>query len=84
MLSNSKMFSDDLLNLINDVHICLTDCTKDIVGKGENAAFQHFLLFQQCLKGSIFFFSNNALKKFLPQAAKSGLRVNELSKSGSV
>ena len=32
--------------------ICFTDWVQNIVGKGENAGYQHFLLFPQCfLKG---------------------------------
>ena len=29
---------------------CLYDRVENIVGKGENAGYQHFLLFQQCFE----------------------------------
>ena len=30
--------------------ICVTDWIENIVGKGENAGYQHFLLFPQCFQ----------------------------------
>ena len=30
--------------------ICVTDWVENIVGKGENAVYQHFLLFPQCFQ----------------------------------
>ena len=42
-----KAFSDDKLNTAK-VMICLFDRVENNVGKGENAAYQHFLLFPQC------------------------------------
>ena len=34
-----------------EIMISLSDRVENIVGKGENAANQNFLLFPQCLKG---------------------------------
>ena len=34
--------------------ISVFDRTEDIVGKGENAGYQHFLLFPQCLEKASF------------------------------
>ena len=44
-----KVFADDKLNyatIINSVF----DRIENIVGKGENAGYQHFLLFPQCFQ----------------------------------
>ena len=48
--------------------ICITDWAENIVGKGENAGCQHFLLFQQCFQKAPF-----------PGSLKSGLYGKELS-----
>ena len=32
----------------NSMMICVTDWVENIVGKGENAGYQHFVLFPQC------------------------------------
>ena len=42
--SNLKAFADDILNAVQ-MMICVTDWVENIVGKGENAGYQHFLLF---------------------------------------
>ena len=34
--------------------ISLFDTAKNIVGKGENAGYQHFLLFPQCFPKALF------------------------------
>ena len=47
--SNLKAFADDILKVIQ-MTICVTDWVENIVGKGENAGYQHFLLFPQCFQ----------------------------------
>ena len=47
--SKLKAFSDDKIN-VADMMISLSDRIKNIVGKGENAGYQHFLLFPQCFQ----------------------------------
>ena len=42
-----KAFADDKLNLTK-ITISVFDRVKNTVGKGENAGYQHFLLFSQC------------------------------------
>ena len=34
--------------------ICVTDWEENIVGKGENVGYQHFLLFPQCFQKAYF------------------------------
>ena len=47
-----KAFADDILNVVQ-MMICATDWVENIVGKGEKAGYQHFLLFPKCfLKAS--------------------------------
>ena len=41
-----KAIADDKL-IIAKMTICLFDRVENTVGKGENAGYQHFLLFQQ-------------------------------------
>ena len=41
---NSKAFPDDILDVVQ-IMICVSDMVENIVGKGENAGYQHFLLF---------------------------------------
>ena len=55
--SNSKAYADDILN-VAQMTICVTDWVENTVKKGENAGYQHFLLFPQyfqkaCFSGSI-------------------------------
>ena len=45
--TNFKAFAEDNSNLAK-MMIFLLDNVKNIVGKGENAGYQHFLLFPQC------------------------------------
>ena len=52
-LSKLKAFSDDNLNVYQKLKFALGR-VENIVGKGENAGYQHFLLFPQCfLKNSL-------------------------------
>ena len=46
---NSKHFADDKLNFA-EIIIFFFDRVENIVGKGENAGYQHFLLYPQCFK----------------------------------
>ena len=46
-----KAFADDKINAAETM-ISLTDRVENIVGKGENAGYQHFLLFRQCFQKS--------------------------------
>ena len=48
-LSKLKAFADDNLNVNHKVKFGLGR-VEHIVGKGENAGSQHFLLFPQCLQ----------------------------------
>ena len=51
--SKLKRFADDNLNIAQMMEFSF-DRVENIVGKGENAGFQHFLLFTQCFpKASI-------------------------------
>ena len=47
--SKFKGFADDIIDA-NEMMICLSDRVENIVGKGENAGYQHFLLFSQCFQ----------------------------------
>ena len=47
-----KAFADDKLDVVKNADFSL-DRLENTVGKGENAGYQHFLLFQQCF--SVFF-----------------------------
>ena len=49
--SNFKAFADDILNVVQNM-ICVPDRVANIVGKEENAGYQHFLLFPQCFQKS--------------------------------
>ena len=51
--SKSKAFADDKLNLAENLKFVLGR-VEDIVGKGENAGHQHFLLFRQCFQKASF------------------------------
>ena len=56
--SKVKAFEDDKLNLAEKMKIVL-ERVENIEGKGENAVYQHFLLFPQ----SFFFFLQRFLSK---------------------
>ena len=44
-----KAFADDKINVTKKLKFVLERIV-NIVGKGENAGYQHFLLFQQCFQ----------------------------------
>ena len=44
-----KAFADDSLNVVQIMEFAF-DRVENIVGKGENAGHQHFLLFPQCFE----------------------------------
>ena len=56
--SKLKAFADDKLNLIQMAKFVLHK-TENIVGKEENAGYQHFLLFPQCFQKAL---SSRSLK----------------------
>ena len=43
------MIADDIINLIEKLKLILIR-VENIVGKGENAGYQYFLLFPQCFR----------------------------------
>ena len=47
--SNFKAFADDIMNLNKKTKLVLGG-VENIVGKGENAGYQHFLLFPKCFQ----------------------------------
>ena len=53
-LSKLKAFADDKMNVAKNLKIVLGR-VENIVGKGENAENQHFLLFPQCFQNVFFF-----------------------------
>ena len=52
-LSKLKAFADDKINETQKLRYIL-EWIENIVGKGENAGYQHFLLFPQCFQKSSF------------------------------
>ena len=52
-LSKLKAFADDKFNVTQSTTFVFLRA-ENIVGKGENAGYRHFLLFSQCFKGSFF------------------------------
>ena len=40
--------------IVSQMMICVTDWIENIVGKGENAGYQHFLLFPRCFQKASF------------------------------
>ena len=50
--SQLKAFADDKLNVAK-MMISVCDRLQNIVGKGENAGYQHFLVFSQPIKTSL-------------------------------
>ena len=46
-------FADDKI-IVAQMKISVFDRVENIVGKGENAGYQHFLLFQQCFQKASF------------------------------
>ena len=57
-LSKFKAVADDKINVAK-MMIYVFDRAENIVGKGENAGHQHFLLFPQCFQKA---FSSGVLK----------------------
>ena len=45
--SKLKAFADDKIDFV-EMMIYILDMVENTVGKGENAGYQHFLLFPQC------------------------------------
>ena len=52
-LSKLKAFADDKINLTQNFKFVL-ERIENIAGKGENAGYQHFLLFPQCFQRASF------------------------------
>ena len=52
-LTKLKAFADDKIN-VAQMMISVFDWIENIVEKGENAGYQHFLLFPQCLQKASF------------------------------
>ena len=52
-LPNLKAFADDKLNVTHDINVVFHG-VGNIVGKEENAGYQHFLLFPQCFPKAFF------------------------------
>ena len=48
--SNLKTFADDKRKVTEKIEIFSLERVENIVGKGENAGYQHFLLFLQCFQ----------------------------------
>ena len=51
--SKLKLFADDKINVTTEMKLVLKK-VENIVGKGENAGYQHFLLFPQCFQRASF------------------------------
>ena len=49
-----KGFADDKINVAQMLISLFDKIEKNIVGKGENAGYQHFLLFPQCFQKASF------------------------------
>ena len=50
-----KTFVEDVINVAEKLEICLGRVEmENLVGKGENAGYQHFLLFPQCFQKASF------------------------------
>ena len=52
--SKLKTFADKKINVTEKLKFVL-DRVKNIVGKGENVGYQHFLLFLQCFQKAILY-----------------------------
>ena len=52
--SKLKAFADDIINATEKLKFVLGR-VENVVGKGENAGYQHFLLFPQCFQKASFF-----------------------------
>ena len=51
-MTKLKAFADNMLN-VTKIKISLCHSVENIVGKGENAGYQHFLLFLHCFFQSL-------------------------------
>ena len=51
--SNMKAFADDKINVTEKLKL-IFGTAENIVGKGESAGYQHFLLFPQCFQKASF------------------------------
>ena len=51
--SKFKAFADDKMNVTKELKF-VSGREENIVGKGENAGYQHFLLFPQCFQKGFF------------------------------
>ena len=49
-----KAFADDKIS-VTEMMVSLSDRVENIVGKGENAGYQQFLIFPQCFQKTSFF-----------------------------
>ena len=47
---NQKAFVDDKFNISKMIYSFQTDRVENILGTGENAGYQHFVLFSQCFQ----------------------------------
>ena len=54
--SKLKAFADDKIIMTEILIFLLLRMVENTVGKGENAGYQHFLLFPQCFQKASFFF----------------------------
>ena len=52
-MTKFKAFADNKLN-VAQMMISVFDRIENIVGKGENTSYQHFLLFPQCFQNAAF------------------------------
>ena len=52
--SNLKAFEDNKIELVRPKMIFFFNGVENIVGKGENAGYQHFLFFPQCLQNALY------------------------------
>ena len=68
--TNFKAFADDKSN-VGKIIISLLDRVENIVGKGENAGYQHFLLFPHCFQKAA---SSGSLKVGLCSKGLNGMR----------
>ena len=53
MVEIDRIIADDKMNVIERLKFAL-ERVENIVGKGENAGYQHFLLFPQCFQKATF------------------------------
>ena len=52
-MTKLKAFADDKIN-VAQMMISVFDRIENIMGKGENAGYQHFLIFPQCFQKASF------------------------------